>query len=156
MGDVAYFGSVATTTKKTTASESSSSYSTTVYNTSKSQDTVEHTLTDDAAGGFGSFGTINYTGKTMSVRLVSLNSRTDGYASDYEDAKSFEEQLVTGSNTRGGGGSSASKGRTYTDNAVGEEVLATSTVTVTYAESFSSPSANTTSFAPPTVSIALS
>lgn len=155
MGLVAYFGPTSRTTKRTTSSESSSSHSTTVYNTSKSQDTVEHTLTDDAAGGFGSFGTINYTGKTMSVRLVSLNSRTDGYASDYEDAKSFEEQSVTGSNTSGGGGSSASKGRTYTDNAVSEEVLATSTVTVTYAESFSSPSANTTSFAPPTVSIDL-
>ena len=47
-------------------------------------------FTDDGAGTFGPDGTINYAGKTLNVRFVSLDSKTEGYKSDHEDAKAFE------------------------------------------------------------------
>ena len=87
-GDVAMIstGIVRTATSTTT----SSAHSRVSYNTSKTQDTVRHTLTDDGAGTFGPDGTINYAGKTLNVRFVSLDSKTEGYKSDHEDAKAFE------------------------------------------------------------------
>ena len=53
MGDIATFP-ITTTTKR--AEGSSSAHSTTTYATSKTQDTVVHTLVDDGAGGFGHSG----------------------------------------------------------------------------------------------------
>lgn len=131
---------------KTTTSGSSKSV--TRYQTAKLQETLLHELTDNGAGSFGNFGTVNYAGKTLSVRLVELDTKTDGYKSDYEDASAFE--------TPGGAsGSSSKKGGEYGDNAVGEQVLASSTVSVTYALDFAGTISNTFGFAPPVVSIDL-
>lgn len=131
---------------KTTTSGSSKSV--TRYQTAKLQETLLHELTDNGAGSFGNFGTVNYAGKTLSVRLVELDTKTDGYKSDYEDASAFE--------TPGGAsGSSSKKGGEYGDNAVGEQVLAASTVSVTYALDFAGTISNTFGFAPPVVSIDL-
>ena len=131
--------------KKTT---SGSSKSTTRYQTAKLQETLLHELTDNGVGGFGNFGTANYAGKTLSVRLVELDSKTDGYKSDYEDSSAFE-------NANGATGSSSKKGGEYGDNAVGEQMLAASTVSATYAVDFAGTIANVFGFAPPAVTIDL-
>lgn len=60
------------------------------YRTSRVQETVVHTVSDDGTGGLGESGTVNYSGKSINLRLVSLNATTDGYKSDYEDSSSFE------------------------------------------------------------------
>ena len=151
MGDVFNPTPITTTVKR--AENSTATHSTTTYATSKTQDTVRHTLVDDGVGGFGPLGTINYAGKTLTVRLVSLDSTTKGYKSDFEDASAFEESI---SGTSGGtSGSSGSKGADYTDAAIGEEVLAASTVTVSYAESLVGAAAHSMTFRPPTVTIDL-
>ena len=131
--------------KKTT---NGSSKNTSRYQTAQLQETVLHELTDNGAGSFGGFGTINYTGKSLNVRLVELDAKTDGYKSDYEDSTAFENANDTG-------GSSSKKGGEYGDNAVSEELLAASTVSVTYALDFAGSTTNVVSYAPPTVTIDL-
>lgn len=151
----AYVPVATTVTKTNTSSTSTSTHSTTSYNTSKLQDTVVHVLTDDAAGGFGNFGTANYAGKSINVRLVSKTATTTGYKSDHEDAKTFENTTVVNNNQTGSGGADNIKGGTYGDAAVGEELLAESTVQVTYSTSFSAPAARTQTFRPPITTIDL-
>ena len=145
------------TTTITQAASSSSAHSTVTSRTSKTQDTVVHTLTDDGAGGFGAFGTINYAGKTLTARLVSLDSKTEGYQSDHEDASEFEKTTAISGGAMAGSSSSGdtSKGGAYSNMDVGEEVLAASTLTVTYATSFASATPHTLAFRPPTVTIDL-
>ena len=47
--------------------------------------------TDDGAGNFvAPLGTVNYAGKAISLRVVSLDTSTTSYKSDYEDAQAFE------------------------------------------------------------------
>lgn len=130
---------VSTTTSGSTKTE-------TRYRTTKIQETVVHTLTDNGAGAFGGFGTANYAGKSLNVRLVSLDSKTDGYKSDYERSTSFDG--ATGS-------ADAQKGGEYQDNTLSEELLATSTVSVAYSTGTGSEVANTSSYAPPAVTIDL-
>ena len=131
-------------TKKTT---NGSSKTESKYQTERHQETVLHELTDNGAGSSGNFGTVNYVGKTLNVRFVELDAKTDGYKSDYEDSSTFEEG--------GTGGSDSKKGGEYADNAVSEEVLAASTVSVTYATGFAGAVANQFSYAPPVVTIDL-
>ncbi|MCS4509132.1 hypothetical protein [Xylophilus ampelinus] len=139
------------TTTITKSAGSTSTHSTVTYNTSKTQDTVVHTVNDDGTGTFGALGTINYAGKSLNVRLLDLSSSTSGYKSDHEDAATFED-LVNGS---GGGGSTGSKGGEYVDAAVSEQLLAASTVTVSYAKDFASPQAGQMSFVPGPITIDL-
>lgn len=137
----------------TTTGTSTSSHTRTTYRTSKTQDTVLHELTDDkASGGFGSFGTANYAGKSITVRLVSLDATTEGYKSDYEKAESFENKVGTSTT---GTGSNTGKGGEYGDSAVTEELLAASTVILTYAKDFASPQSNTVSVSPGRVTVDL-
>lgn len=131
-------------------SANSSAHGRVTYVTSKTQDTVRHSLTDDGAGAFGTDGTVNYAGKTLNVRFVETTSRTEGYKSDFEDASDFEAALSGAGNS-----ANSKKGGDYADTAVGEQVLAASTVTVTYAETFSSPQSNTMVWTPPPVTIDL-
>lgn len=141
--------------RTSTSSTTSSSHSRVTYNTSKTQDTVRHALTDDGAGSFGPDGAINYAGKTLNVRFVSLDSTTEGYTSDHEDAQAFETSSMGGGGGDPGSTSSSSKGGDYQNTAVGEEVLAASTVTVTYAETFATAQTHTLSWTPPPVTIDL-
>ena len=143
------------TYSKTTVSTGSSSHGEKTSNSSKTQDLVEHVLTDDGSGGFGPLGTINYAGKSLNVRLVRLDATTQGYSSDFEDASTFETSSMGGGGGDPVSGSSSKKGGTYQDSAVSEEVLAGSTVTVTYAESFADPTSVTEEITPPTVTIDL-
>ncbi|QXV72265.1 hypothetical protein Acf1_00068 [Acidovorax phage ACF1] len=145
-----------TTTKTSSSTNSTSSHSTTSYNKSKTEDVVVHILTDDAAGGFGNFGTANYAGKSLNVRLVSRDSKTQGYSSDYEKADLFEQSTMVNNGTpTAQSNGSGLKGKSYNDSEVGEEVLAASTISVTYAEGFSGPTARTQQYTPPMVSIDL-
>lgn len=125
-------------------------YTETKYQTEKTQETVIHVLTDDGSGTLGTFGTVNYAGKSINVRLVDQTSTTEGYKSDYENATVFESAITTGAGT-----GSAKKGGTYSDTAVSEELLAASTVTVTYATDFLHEQAASMSFKPPVITIDL-
>ena len=138
-----------------TSTSTSSSHSRISYNTSKTQDTVRHALTDDGAGTFGPDGSINYAGKTLNVRFVSLDSKTEGYKSDHEDAKAFETSSMSGGGGDPGSTTRSAKGGDYVDAAVGEEILAASTVTVTYAETFATAQTHSMTWTPPPVTIDL-
>lgn len=149
-------GMIATSViKSSTSSTTSSSHNRVSYNTSKMQDTVRHTLTDDGAGSFGPDGTINYAGKTLNVRFVDKSSTTEGYTSDFEDAKAFETTSMSGGGGDPSNTTDSKKGGDYRNAAVGEQVLAASTVTVTYAESFAAAQAHSMSWTPPPVTIDL-
>ena len=129
-----------------------SSYSRSTVASSKTQELQTHTLTDDAAGSFGSRGTINYAGKSLTVKLIDLDSTTEGYQSTYEGSIAFETATMNGGSTSN---SAAQKGGESSTVAVSEQVLAASTVQVTYAESFASPLTAVQSWQPPAVSIDL-
>ena len=144
-------GIVRTATSTTTRS----AHSRVSYNPSNTPDPVRHTLTDDGAGTFGPDGTINYAGKTLNVRFVSLDSKTEGYKSDHEDAKAFETSSMSGGGGDPGSTTSSAKGGDYVDAAVGEEILAASTVTVTYAETFAAAQTHSMTWTPPPVTIDL-
>ena len=151
---------IATGVNKTvTGAGTSSTHSRVSYSTSKTQDTVRHELTDDGAGSFGPDGTIDYAGRSLLVRFVLKDSKTEGYKSDHENAEDFEESTMASSSAggtdTGGGSSSSMKGGDYADTAVGEQVLAASTVTVTYAETFATTQSHTMSWTPPPVNIDL-
>ena len=129
-----------------------SSYSTSTVASSKTQELQTHTLTDDAAGSFGARGTINYAGKSLTVKLIDLDSTTEGYQSTYEGSIAFETATMNGGSTSN---SAAQKGGESSTVVVSEQVLAASTVQVTYAESFASPLTAVQSWQPPAVSIDL-
>ncbi len=137
---------VATQMPQVVKTTSGSTKTETRYRTTKIQETLVHTLTDNGAGAFGGFGTANYAGKSLNVRLVSLDSTTDGYKSDYEESTAFE------GNT---GDASSRKGGEYLDNALSEELLAASSLSVNYATGTASEIANTAGYAPPSVTIDL-
>lgn len=138
---------IVTQTTQTTAT-TSSSHSRTSYQTTKTQDTVRHLLTDDGQGSFGPDGSINYAGKFLNIRFLQLNSKTEGYNSDYENAKSFETTSMSGAGSDPGSFSTTAKGGDRSETIVGEEMLAGSTVTVTYAEDFASAQHHTMNFTP--------
>jgi len=123
------------------------------YRTTKVQETVVHTLSDNGAGGLGAWGTVNYAGKSINAKFLSLDSTTDGYKSDHEDSTSFDGgEVITGGTTASNNGL---KGGEYLDNAMSEQLLAASTVTVTYSTGTGVEVVNTHSFAPPAVTIDL-
>ena len=136
--------SVTPVTKKTT---SGSTKTETKYRTTKLQETVVHTVSDNGSGGLGENGTVNYAGKSVNLRLVNLNSTTDGYKSDHENSSAFDNSAA--------GGSSSTKGGEYMDNAMSEELLASSTVTVTYSAGISTEVTQHHTFTPPAVTIDL-
>ncbi len=119
------------------------------YATSKTQETVVHELTDNGVGGFGAYGSVNYAGKSVTVRFVDLNSKSEGYKSDHEKDEAFVSSSGSAS------GSTSKKGGEYSDSAVSDEVLAGATVTVTYAKDFNAEVETSASFRPPAVTIDL-
>lgn len=73
-----------------TSTTGTSTKTTSRYQTGKTQETVVHSLTDSGTGGLGDFGSVNYAGKTLTVRLVELDAKTEGYKADHESAAAFE------------------------------------------------------------------
>lgn len=128
-----------------------------VYTTESAQDSATriitlHSLTDDGAGGFvGGLGSVNYAGKSASVKLVSFDKSTTSYNSDFEDASEFAS-TTSGSASSG---SSSNKGGSYGTTAVGEQVLAASSVVATYKVGTPGTTARSMSYAPPQVVIDL-
>lgn len=118
------------------------------YRTSKMQETVVHTVSDNGSGGLGDNGSVNYTGKSLNLRLVTLDSATDGYKSDYEDSSSFDNPAASG-------GASSAKGAEYLDNTISEQMLAASTLAVTYSTGAASEVSAQYTFTPPAVTIDL-
>lgn len=153
-GNVAVTGNYVTTTTQSSVDSSSSTHSTKTNIASRTQETVEHILTDDRHGSFGALGTANYAGKLLSVRLVKLDSTSENYQNDFEEAASMQES-IEGSGSSGGSTSSSSRGGAYGTTAVSEEILAASTVSVTYATTFASPQSHTESISPGIVTIDL-
>jgi len=123
------------------------------YRTTKVQETVVHTLSDNGAGGLGAWGTVNYAGKSVNAKFLSLDSTTDGYKSDHENSSTFDGgEAITGGTAAS---NNSLKGGEYLDNAMSEQLLAASTVTVTYSTGAGVEVVNTHSFAPPAVTIDL-
>jgi len=134
-----------------TTATTSSTHSRTSFFTSQTQDTVRHELTDDGLGSFGPDGTISYASRTLNVRFVEKTLTTEGYNSDHEDGAAFESSGLGGNSST----ANSSKGGDYSTSAVGEQLLAASTVFVTYAETFASPQTHSQTYSPPTVTIDL-
>lgn len=132
-------------------------YSRHTITTSKTQEQQTHMLTDDGAGSFGARGSINYAGKSLTVKLVDLGATTEAWTTTYETAAQFESSVFSLSNAvpPGGSTSEAQKGGTGGTAAVSEQLLAASTVQVTYAEGFASPLTAVQTWQPPAVSIDL-
>jgi hypothetical protein len=78
------FVSIRTTLTTSTYTEKTESSST-------SRLVVAHAITDDGAGGFGdpTLGSVNYAGKSASLRVVSEGASVTSYQQDYEDAAKF-------------------------------------------------------------------
>ena len=148
------YGTYIEKTTQSNVDASSSKHSIKTSVASRTQETVEHILTDDRHGSFGGLGTANYAGKLLNVRLISLDSRTESYNSDYEDAGSMQDS-IEGEASSGSSTSSSSRGGDYSTAAVSEQVLAASTVSVSYATSFASPQQHTQSVLPGIVTIDL-
>lgn len=146
-----YFPVTTVYTKTTT--NKTNTHTTTTTRASKTQDLTEHVLTDDGDGNLGPLGTVNYVGKTLNVQLVDKNSKTEGYKADYENASVFETTSYTPGGS--GGGSSSARGGEYSEVSVSEEILAASTVSVTYATTIASPTSHNAVFTPPAVVIDL-
>lgn len=127
-------------------------YSRSTVASSKTQELQYHTLTDDAAGSFGPRGTINYAGKSLTVKLIDLDATTEGYQTAYEKSTAFENATMNGGSVSN---SSAQKGGESASVSVSEQVLAASTVQVSYAQSFASPLNAQQTWQPPAVSIDL-
>lgn len=130
---------------------SGSMYSKSTYKKTATQEVIAHKVTDNGSGGLGDFGTVNYAGKSINVRLVNKTLTAEGYKTDYEDAEKFENILTS----TGDSGGSAKKGGTYGDSDVSEELLAATTLNVSYSVGFGSDVEHTSSFAPGAVSIDL-
>lgn len=116
-----------------------SSYTRTTDGGTTNKIVVEHVLTDNGTGAFtGSRGTVNYAGKTASVRFVTRGASTTAYKSEHEDPKVFAavteariDEAPLGSLIPNG--STTNKGGSYGASTIGEELLAASTVAVSYA-----------------------
>lgn len=145
--------SVSRATPVTSKRVSGATKTETRYRTTKVQETVVHTLSDNGAGGLGAWGAVNYAGKSVNAKLLSLDSTTDGYKSDHEDSTTFDGgEATTGGTTAS---NNSLKGGEYLDNTMSEQLLAASTVTVTYSTGSGVEVVNTHSFAPPAVTIDL-
>ncbi len=111
------------------------------------------TVTDDGAGNLANGrGTVNYVGKTVQLKAVSFDRSTTSYKSDFDDAKEFDRTVGDG---EASSNSNARKGGEYGTTAVGEEVLAASSVLARYRVGASAPMARTQTLEVPEIVIDL-
>lgn len=126
------------------SASNTATHSTTSVQTSKNGVTTAHLLTEDGEGSwFGTFGTINYAGKTALLKVVGDYTETT-YSSDHEDSVQFESLNATGdagivsagtpspsTAATGGGGSTTMKGG-ETGSAAFKESFGTAGIVVRY------------------------
>ena len=111
------------------------------------------TATDDGAGNIAAgLGTVSYTGKQVSLKVVQFNRSTEAYKSDFEDAEQFSRAVTDGAGTWENDGK---KGGSYTTASIGEEVLAGSSFVARYRTGAGVPQAHSETFTPPAVTIDL-
>ena len=111
------------------------------------------TATDDGAGNIAAgLGTVSYTGKQVSLKVVQFNRSTEAYKSDFEDAEQFSRAVADGAGTWENDGK---KGGSYTTASIGEEVLAGSSFVARYRTGAGVPQAHSETFTPPAVTIDL-
>lgn len=132
------------------SSSSTSKLTEQVAKTADDKPVVIKTVTDDGAGGFlNSLGTVDYSGKAVSLKVVAFDRSTESYKSDYENATEF----AAGVNSDGAGSwnNSGKKGGAYSTASVGEELFAGSSLVARYRVGSSSPSSHTETYTPPVV-----
>lgn len=136
-----------------TTNASSAKYSRESGTTEDDRVIVVHTATDDGAGKFiDDLGTVNYVGKSVSIKVVQFDRKTEAYKSDFENAKEFERAVADG------GGSSTGdsrKGGDYGTASVGEEMFAGSSVVAKYRVAPATPQARVMTFTPPAITLDL-
>ncbi|WP_088888156.1 hypothetical protein [Diaphorobacter nitroreducens] len=146
-------GSWASVTYTSQRSDSSSS----VYNRTSSQEEANklitlHTVSDDGVGAFiGGMGTVNYTGKQISLRMVTAGRSVTSYKSDYVNASEFEA-TTSGQPSSGG---ATSRGGDYSTTTMGESMLAGTSVVARYKVGTSTPVHVVETYTPPDVTIDL-
>lgn len=164
---------VVTTTETTQSSGANStstfgaSYTTASSQSSKTQLTTSHLVTDDGDGHlFGVFGTIGYVSKVLTVK-VNIDATETSYSANHEDASNWEALNgtsestattgnggVTATTTSGGGGSTTAKGGTYGSSSV-VDLFGSNTLNVRYKVGTATPQSHTETYTPPVVSIDL-
>lgn len=142
------------------SASNSSSYTTVSSQASKANVTVAHVVTDDGAGNlYGTFGTVGYVAKSVTVKVVGDYSETS-YQSNYENAAAWENLNATGAAgdqsaaAAGGGGSTTAKGGAY-GTTVQAEHFGNSGLIVRYKTGIATPQAVTETFTPPGIVIDL-
>lgn len=111
------------------------------------------TATDDGAGNIAAgLGTVNYTGKQVSIKVVQFDRSTQAYKSDHENALEFSRAVADGAGTWQNSGQ---KGGSYSTASVGEEMLGGSSLVVRYRTGAGVPQSYSETFAPPVVSLDL-
>lgn len=148
---------VPVTTTTQTDETTGSSYTTASTQTSKISTTTRKVVTDTGTGQLhGTFGTVGYVAKSISVKVVADYDETS-FSSNYESADSWESLNATGESggpspgpsvTEGGGGSASAKGGAYGSTS-SKELYGSSTLMVRYKTGVASPTSVTETYTPP-------
>lgn len=121
--------------------------------TSDDRVVVVHTATDDGAGNiFGDLGTVDYAGKSASLRVVRFDRSATSYKADHENAREFENAIADGGASSSG---STLKGGAYGTASVGEELFAGATLVARYRVAPAAAVAKTMTFTPPAITFDL-
>ena len=135
--------------KITKSSGSSASLTEETGTTADNRIITVKTVTDDGAGNLAAaLGTVDYSGKAASLKVVDFSRSTSAYKSDYENAAEFATVVEDGS---GSSSNNARKGGSYGSTAIGEEVFGGSSMVARYRVGASSPVAKVMTFTPPPV-----
>ena len=158
-----------------TASGSSSKLTISSSQVSDTVISVYHSITENGSGGFlNTLGTINYGGKTVTLKVVDPSTTALSYSNDTESASDFSAAQTSSSADPGqtagwyrdfvpansaslsssSGGSSSAQGGSYTTTSV-KEVFDGTALFVTYRTGASASTPHTESFAPGVVQIDL-
>lgn len=117
---------------------------------------VKHRMSDDPTlGGLGDWGTIDYGNGVINALMVEKSMRTNSYRSDYVDALGFDKSTGLGGSSSGNSGNNENKGGQHDTTGVDEEVLAGSTVRVSYVVGSPTPAPATETYAATLVSLDL-
>lgn len=137
----------------TTSSGSSVSMTQETGTSADNRIVTARTVMDDGAGHFaGGWGTVNYVGKSVSLKVVTFSRSATTYKADHEDAEEFSTAVADGGGSSAG---NATKGGAYGTTTVGEEVFAGSSIVATYRVGAGAPVAKSMSYTPDAVSIDL-